>query len=36
MKDAVIFIIPKTKDEWWLAKINRNKQLDDNNLQTLT
>ncbi len=29
------FIIPKTRTEWWLAKINRNKQLDDNNLQTL-
>jgi len=29
------FVIPKTKTEWWLKKINRNKQLDLENIQKL-
>ena len=26
------FVIPKTRTEWWIAKINRNKQLDNENV----
>jgi DNA mismatch endonuclease (patch repair protein) len=26
------FVIPKTRTEWWIAKINRNKQLDNENM----
>jgi DNA mismatch endonuclease, patch repair protein len=26
------FVIPKTRREWWIAKINRNKQLDTDNM----
>ena len=29
------FVIPKTRREWWLAKINRNKQLDTENTKEL-
>lgn len=29
------FVIPKTRTEWWLKKINRNKQLDSENIQKL-
>lgn len=29
------FVIPKTRTDWWLKKIARNKQLDCNNLQVL-
>jgi DNA mismatch endonuclease (patch repair protein) len=29
------YVVPKTKTEWWLAKINRNKELDDQHIQTL-
>jgi len=29
------FVIPKTRTEWWLKKINRNKQLDLENIQKL-
>lgn len=29
------FVIPKTRTDWWLNKIERNKQLDCNNLQFL-
>src|SRR5688572_12180534 len=30
------FVIPKTRTDWWLAKINRNKQLDTENAEKLT
>jgi DNA mismatch endonuclease, patch repair protein len=30
------FVIPKTRTEWWLQKINRNKELDNQNLLKLT
>ncbi len=30
------FVIPKTRTEWWLKKINRNKQLDSENIKRLT
>ena len=30
------FVIPKTKTEWWLNKINRNKQLDSENATKLS
>lgn len=30
------FVIPKTRTEWWQQKINRNKELDDQNYQKLT
>lgn len=26
------FVIPKTRTEWWIAKINRNRQLDNENM----
>jgi len=29
------FVIPKTRTEWWLKKINRNKELDIKNLKEL-
>jgi DNA mismatch endonuclease (patch repair protein) len=29
------FVIPKTRTEWWLQKINRNKQLDEYNFLKL-
>ena len=29
------FVIPKTRTEWWLTKIERNKQLDNENLLKL-
>lgn len=29
------FVIPKTRTEWWLKKIERNKQLDCDNFQAL-
>jgi len=29
------FVIPKTRTDWWLKKIERNKQLDCDNLQVL-
>lgn len=29
------FVIPKTRTEWWLQKIARNKQVDSNNFQIL-
>ncbi len=29
------FVVPKTRTEWWLDKINRNKQLDTENLRKL-
>jgi DNA mismatch endonuclease (patch repair protein) len=29
------FVIPKTRTEWWIAKINRNKQLDIENVSKL-
>jgi DNA mismatch endonuclease (patch repair protein) len=29
------FVIPKTRTEWWLNKIRRNKELDQKNLKTL-
>lgn len=29
------FVVPKTRTEWWLKKIERNKQLDSENLQVL-
>lgn len=30
-KDCRYFVIPKTHTEWWKAKIERNKQIDDKN-----
>ena len=29
------FVIPKTRTEWWLKKIERNRQIDSNNFQDL-
>ena len=29
------FVVPKTRTKWWLEKINRNKQLDAENLRKL-
>jgi DNA mismatch endonuclease (patch repair protein) len=29
------FVIPKTRTEWWLKKINRNKHLDSENIKKL-
>jgi DNA mismatch endonuclease (patch repair protein) len=29
------FVVPKTKTEWWLNKIKRNKQLDSENIKKL-
>ena len=29
------FVVPKTRKKWWLEKINRNKQLDTENLRKL-
>ncbi len=29
------FVVPKTRTQWWLEKINRNKQLDTENLRKL-
>jgi len=29
------FVVPKTRTEWWLNKINRNKQLDSENIKKL-
>jgi DNA mismatch endonuclease (patch repair protein) len=29
------FVIPKTRTEWWVTKINRNKQLDKENMTKL-
>jgi DNA mismatch endonuclease, patch repair protein len=29
------FVVPKTKTEWWLRKINRNRELDQEHLQKL-
>lgn len=29
------FVVPKTKTEWWLNKINRNKELDQKNIKKL-
>src|SRR5580658_65396 len=29
------FVVPKTRTEWWLNKINRNKQLDAENIKRL-
>lgn len=29
------FVVPKTRTEWWLAKIARNKQLDTRNIKAL-
>ncbi|GAA4435774.1 very short patch repair endonuclease [Pontibacter saemangeumensis] len=30
------YVIPKTRTEWWLHKINRNKELDEQNLSKLS
>ncbi|MBB6611777.1 DNA mismatch endonuclease Vsr [Pontibacter sp. Tf4] len=30
------YVIPKTRTEWWQQKINRNKELDEQNFQKLT
>lgn len=29
------FVVPKTRTEWWINKIDRNKQIDNENLQKL-
>ena len=29
------YVVPKTRTEWWLNKINRNKELDMNNIKEL-
>lgn len=29
------FVVPKTRTDWWLQKINRNKQLDEENILKL-
>jgi DNA mismatch endonuclease, patch repair protein len=34
-EECKYFVIPKTRREWWLAKINRNKQLDTKNMTKL-
>lgn len=33
--DCRYFVVPKTRTEWWMAKINRNKQLDIENVTKL-
>lgn len=33
--DCKYFIVPKTKTEWWLTKINRNRELDVENINKL-
>lgn len=33
--DCKYFVVPKTRTEWWMAKINRNKQLDIENVKKL-
>lgn len=30
-EECKYFVVPKTRTEWWLSKINRNKQLDSEN-----
>ncbi len=34
-KDCKYFVVPKTRTDWWLKKINRNKELDKHNLKKL-
>ena len=34
-EDCKNYVVPKTRTEWWLNKINRNKQLDVENVQKL-
>lgn len=34
-KDCRYFVIPKTRTEWWLNKIKRNKEIDEISVQTL-
>ncbi|MEP7127791.1 MAG: DNA mismatch endonuclease Vsr [Chitinophagales bacterium] len=34
-KNCKYFVVPKTRTEWWLAKIERNKQLDLENISKL-
>jgi DNA mismatch endonuclease (patch repair protein) len=34
-KNCKYFVIPKTRTDWWLKKIERNKQLDCDNFQVL-
>ena len=34
-EDCKYFVVPKTKTEWWLNKIGRNKQLDNEHIKKL-
>jgi len=34
-EECKYFVVPKTKTEWWLNKIARNKQLDTENIKKL-
>jgi DNA mismatch endonuclease (patch repair protein) len=35
-RECKYFVIPQTREKWWLAKINRNRELDEINLRKLT
>jgi DNA mismatch endonuclease (patch repair protein) len=35
-KSCKYFVVPKTRTEWWLLKINRNKMLDKKNTKVLS
>ncbi len=35
-KNCKYFVVPKTRTDWWLSKIQRNKQLDLENFKKLT
>lgn len=34
-EDCKYFVVPKTRTDWWLKKIGRNKELDEENMQKL-
>ena len=34
-EDCRYFVIPKTRTDWWIKKINRNRELDDKNNKEL-
>ncbi len=35
-KDCKYFVVPKTRTQWWLDKINRNREKDQKNFQALS
>ena len=34
-EDCSYFVVPKTRTDWWLSKINRNRELDKQNAEKL-